>query len=738
MINSLKKTLKKYAFFSFFLLVSFFTQAQVNLDSLLGVWNDETALDSSRALAMHKISWDGYVFSQPDSAFYFAQMLYDFASEKDLKMEMSNALSTMGVSYYIRSDYINALDYYQRCLTIREEISDKRGIAGILNNLGMIYMKQGDYPKALDYYQRSLEISSKISDTKVKASALNNIGKIYMNQGDYPNALDYYQQCFNIYEEILDKRGMAGILNNFGSINMNQGNYPKALDYYQRSLEIRKEISDKRGMAGALNNIGLIYMNQEEYSKALNFYQRSLTIKEEISDISGMSNTLNNIGMIYMKQGDYPKALDYYQRSFEIREEISDKRGMAGALNNIGEIYMNQSDYPRALDFYQRSLKINEEISDKRGIAITLNNIGEISNRQGDYAQAIIWCEKSLKISEEIDILEAQRNACLYLYDAYKALHNDNKALEYHERITILNDSLQAEETSTKLQQMEFARQMLADSLIREKEKLRIKIAHEAEVRKKNRTRNILILSALFLLIGAVGLYRRIVYMRRAKRAIEYEKDRSDKLLLNILPTEIAEELKEKGRADARNFEMVSILFTDFKEFTQISEKLNAEELVGEINTCFEPFDAICGKYGIEKIKTIGDSYMAAGGLPIPSDDSVKNTVLAGLEMVEFMFKRKQGREPEGNICFEMRVGIHTGPVVAGIVGVKKFQYDVWGDTVNTASRMENSGEAGKVNISRSTWELIKEDPTFKFQSRGKVKVKGKGDIEMWFVEKVS
>jgi len=195
--------------------------------------------------------------------------------------------------------------------------------------------------------------------------------------------------------------------------------------------------------------------------------------------------------------------------------------------------------------------------------------------------------------------------------------------------------------------------------------------------------------------------------------------------------------LKATGKADARNFEEVSILFTDFKEFTQTSERLSAEELVGEINTCFKAFDTICKKHGIEKIKTIGDSYMAAGGLPVPKGDSVRYTVLAGIEMAEFMILRKQEREPEGNIAFEMRVGIHTGPVVAGIVGVTKFQYDIWGDTVNTASRMENSGEVGKVNISQCTYEMIKEDPAFRFQSRGKIKAKGKGDIEMWFVEKV-
>ena len=225
-------------------------------------------------------------------------------------------------------------------------------------------------------------------------------------------------------------------------------------------------------------------------------------------------------------------------------------------------------------------------------------------------------------------------------------------------------------------------------------------------------------------------------YIRKAKRAVEKEKDRSDGLLLNILPAEIAQELKEKGKAAPRKFENVSILFTDFKGFTEIAEKLSAEELVGEINTCFESFDSICKNYGIEKIKTIGDSYMAAGGLPVPSEDSVKNTVLAGLEMMECMIRSKKKKEAESRTSFEMRIGIHTGSVIAGIVGYTKFQYDVWGDTVNTASRIENTGETGKVNISHATYELIKDDPQFRFFPRGKVNAKGKGEMEMWFVEK--
>ncbi|MCZ6898796.1 MAG: PAS domain S-box protein [Bacteroidetes bacterium] len=212
------------------------------------------------------------------------------------------------------------------------------------------------------------------------------------------------------------------------------------------------------------------------------------------------------------------------------------------------------------------------------------------------------------------------------------------------------------------------------------------------------------------------------------------EKEKSDHLLLNILPVEIAEELKEKGMADVHAFDKVSILFTDFVGFTKAAGKMSAHELVAELNVCFEAFDLICEKYHVEKIKTIGDAYMAVGGLPIPTDDSVENTVLAALEMQAFIINRKKQKEETGEQAFDMRAGIHTGEVVAGIVGIKKFQYDIWGDAVNTASRMESHGQVGKVNVSQITYELLKDDSQLIFEHRGKLKVKGKGEVYMYFV----
>ncbi|MFY0675520.1 MAG: hypothetical protein JXQ87_19145 [Bacteroidia bacterium] len=225
-----------------------------------------------------------------------------------------------------------------------------------------------------------------------------------------------------------------------------------------------------------------------------------------------------------------------------------------------------------------------------------------------------------------------------------------------------------------------------------------------------------------------------------ATKEITLEKEKSDNLLLNILPTQVAEELKETGESEAQHFDQVSILFTDFKEFTQTAEKLSPKELVNEINTCFKAFDNICEKYGIEKIKTIGDSYMAASGLGRSSKEKVQglkdaaNLVLAALEMQEFM--TTLNFKPE-TLNFSMRAGIHTGPVVAGIVGVKKFQYDIWGDTVNIASRMESHGEVGKVNISEATYNILKSDIGLSFTERQMIDIKGKGQMRTYFVSQI-
>ena len=223
--------------------------------------------------------------------------------------------------------------------------------------------------------------------------------------------------------------------------------------------------------------------------------------------------------------------------------------------------------------------------------------------------------------------------------------------------------------------------------------------------------------------------------MNRLYSELELERRKTDKLLLNILPQKIANELKETGKVKPVHYESASVLFTDFQGFTQLSEQLSPEELVDELDYCFSYFDLVSEVYNLEKLKTIGDSYMAVAGIPIANATHAIDAVLAALQMQSFLTWRKAEKAQNKQPYWDIRIGIHSGSLLAGVIGRKKFTYDVWGDTVNTASRMESSGVAGGINISQVTFELIKD--FFDCQYRGKIAAKNKGYIDMYLVHRL-
>jgi adenylate cyclase len=580
----------------------------------------------------------------------------------------------------------------------------------------------------------AMTLAKKEGYKKKMASSLNTQGASFWVRGNFANALYYFNLSYEIYDEEGDLANSAACLNNMGIINRSQGNNLKALNYLLKSLHIRENLKDSSRIAGVMSNVGLIYQDQEDYDNALKYYSRSLKIRETLNDSSRMAGTLTNIGLILQIQEDFDGALNYFENSLVLNRKLNNRKEEANSLVNIALVYVEQNKNEKALEFLDQSNSISVAINDSNGIANVQTSIGTIYLSEENYAKAISQCKIGLEISDILGDILMQKEACNCLYLSYKQNGNPAKALETFENLSGLKDSLKQSETIQKLHEMEFNKQVLQDSIANAEIERVKEQQYQDEASANKRSKNISFGVSIAILILAAGLYSRLRYVRKTKSIIEQEKDRSEKLLLNILPSEIAKELKEKGKADARDFETVSILFSDFKGFTEQSANLSAPDLVNEINYCFEGFDQIMEKYNIEKIKTIGDAYMAAGGLPIPTDDSVANTVLAALEMQAFILKRKQELDASGKPSFEMRVGIHTGPVVAGIVGVKKFQYDLWGDTVNTASRMESSGEVGNVNISQATYELLKGANNFSFESRGKISVKGKGKMQMWFV----
>jgi adenylate cyclase len=596
--------------------------------------------------------------------------------------------------------------------------------ANILNNLSYAYW--GSNPDTAMYYaNQCLALSEQIGYKKGMGRAYNGMGVINANKGDYSKALAYHKKALAIRTGANDKKGIGTSYNNIGNIYYYQGNYPEALKSYLASLKIREELGDKKDIANSYNNIGLIYQEQGNYPEALKNHFASLKIKEELGDKNGIASSYYNLGSIYEEQGNYQEALKNKSACLEIKKEIGEKNGMGMAYQGIGNIYSKLGNYSDALKNQFAALKIEEELGDKYSIAASDINICEVLYKEKKYHDAVEYINKALTLSKDIGNLEWIKASYYNLTALDSVQGNYSKALEHYKLFIAARDSLVNNENTKKTLalQMNYDFGKKQDSLNAVQAK---KDAVAAEKQKRQEQQKYVLLIGLVFALG-FGYWD-----VRQKKRITKERKRSDELLLNILPEEVAEELKDTGSSKAKSFNEVTVMFTDFKGFTNISEKMSPEELVAEIDFCFSAFDNIIHKHGIEKIKTIGDAYMCAGGLPVANKTHAEDTVKAALEIRDFMANHNKEKLAKGELPFEIRIGINTGPVVAGIVGVKKFAYDIWGDTVNLASRMESSGREGEVNISGSTYELVKDK--FTCSHRGKIQTKNKGEVDMYFV----
>ena len=307
-------------------------------DSLWQVWQNETQSDSLRLDALDAFIWRTYLFTQPDSAFYYAQMEFEFARNKGLKMQMADALNVQGISFAIRSDYENAIDYFVSSLKIKEEIGDQTGVANLLNNIGIINEKQGNYQQAIENYRQSMEIQEELGNMKGMANALNNIGNCFYNQNEYIKAINYHKQSLDLKEKIADKKGIAESLNNLGLVYQKQGDATKALDAFTQSLQIKEEFGDKQTIANTLNNIGTLYLEQGNYNSALVFSRRAMNIAREIGAVSQTRDAANSLWKIYKKSGNYKQGLEMYELHVQMRDSILSEK-------NVKEVIRQEYHY---------------------------------------------------------------------------------------------------------------------------------------------------------------------------------------------------------------------------------------------------------------------------------------------------------------------------------------------------------------------------------------------------------
>lgn len=611
------------------------------------------------------------------------------------------------------------IDSLQTALTKSKQDTNR---VNILNELSLqAGLNIGNYDTARYFSSNALTLAKRLNFKKGSAVAYKNLGIGYYLQSNYQEAMNHYSASLKISKSIGDRAGEANVYNNISLVFLNQANYPEALKNLFLSLKIRESIGDKSGIATCYSNIGLIYFNQKNFPDAIKNQLISLKINKELGKKDALAKNYDNLGNVYDLQGNPRLALENHFASLKLKEELDDKFGIAVTYINIGQVYDSQKNYTESLKNYFEALNIQETIGDKYGIANSYLNIGTVYLRIKRIAEGKKWLNKGLNLSREIGANDWLEYAYENLADADSAMGDYRSALKNYKLFTAYKDSLFNRENTKKLtqtaMQYEFDKKQLADSLNN------VQARHlAAEKLEKQKTYTGMGAGLTVLLLGFS------FFIFRNSKKISNEKQKSEKLLLNILPSEVADELKEKGNAEARQFDNVSVLFTDFVNFTKTAENLTPKQLVQELNECFTAFDNIMDRNGLEKIKTVGDAYLAVCGLPVFDSRHPQKAVQAALEIRDFMINRSRQEK-----TFEIRIGIHSGSVVAGIVGIKKFAYDIWGDTVNTAARMEQSGEAGKVNISEITHQLVKDD--FNCVYRGEIEAKNKGKMGMYFVE---
>jgi adenylate cyclase len=579
-----------------------------------------------------------------------------------------------------------------------------------------------DSAQAINLALQAKEIATELNYSKGEANALKYIGMVYYFRGMYVQTLDYWNKSLEIFENANDDVGKANMLSNIGAIYFNQGADAKALEYSLKSLQLAEKIGDTVRMITTLGNIGAIYYNKKD-PKALDYLLKAIPLFKNNEPVTEYVGVTGNIGEIYYDSNEDTKALEYFQRA--VKATI-DSSSSPFSLNGIGKVYLREGKFSEALQYHNRALEIARKFDDKFQVVRSLRGIADVYTKQGNISLAVNYYEQAKTIAEKMDDVKVElKDLYKDMALAYSKNNNFKNAFLYQSQYADIKDTLYDIETKKKLNQLQF------DFELSKKEgELVLK---EAKIRSEKQVRIGMTIGLALLLIIAFIIYRNYLQKAKVNKILDKQKDQIEQLLLNILPKEVASELQTSGKSKPRHFEKASVLFTDFKGFTSIADKLSPEEVVHELNECFMAFDSIMEKYDLEKIKTIGDAYMCAGNIPSSDPDHVYKIIKAAMEIQDFMKNHNSRRAEKSQEGWEIRIGVHVGPVVAGVVGKKKYAYDIWGSTVNIASRMESNGTPGRVNISAATYEMIKD--RFECTHRGKIYAKNLGELDMYFVE---
>lgn len=618
--------------------------------------------------------------------------IQEYTTTSVLLEEAAVASNNLAAELLNQSQYEDAITTANEALRISREANSILQEGRALTMLGRAALECGEFTDSLEYYTQSLVLFEQLGDKKRMAIALGQIGRTHRNFSNYPKAMEYYQKALELDEEIDNSEGIINQIGNIGNVYLILSDYQNALTHYNKALSLSEKTGNTTSAAKNIMSIGTVHLYLENYATALEYYHRAHTIQQEFGSKVDIAITTSNIGGVYYKLDDYSQSLSFYTTALDSYTMLGNKANMAEMLNNIGAIYRAMDEFDTALDYYDRALSMNKEIGNKLGIAMNLSGIGNVfiddKFEKFHPATAEEYLLQSIEVFTEIGILRQVFDIYHMLAELNEVTGNWQKAYHYHKLYHDLEKEVLSEEAKKHAEQLD---------------------------------------------------YERKTAERDKQIAIDHAKhEATEHLLHNVLPPSIAAKMLDGATLIAEKLQNVSVLFADIVEFTKLSQLISAEDLVAGLDGIFSEFDALAEKHGLEKIKTIGDSYMVVSGAPTPRADHAESIALMAFDMMQAMQKFTSITTGER---IRIRIGIHTGDVVAGVIGKKKFAYDLWGDAVNTASRMESHGEPGKVHITQEFKNVLVEQIAagnhhlhLRFEEREPLHIKGKGMMSTYFL----
>ena len=507
------------------------------------------------------------------------------------------------------------------------------------------------------------------SEPRVRARALRNSGYLSMIDGVVADGIIQCDQALQLFVALDEPMGQVHVEDTLTHLHLQLGAIEVALGHALRARELADDLGDQKLMGWALHTLGDVHRNLADFEQATEWYQRSLPYFEQVGHTVGRARTLHQMAEVAVGQELLDTAREYLEEALSLWRETGVALGLAAAQVAMARLLLELGDAAGSLAQVRSAADL--PVTQKHLIASLAVREDKAQVALGQPSEGMRAADAAIEAARAGGLLQVELEALGARADIAMTLEDYQTAAETFEQQVLLSRKIARGDAAARARNLRIGMEVAA-------------ARREAEV--------------------------------------------MERILLDVLPASIVRELRLRGRVDPTHCPSATVLFTDIVGFTRIAARLDAVQLVDELDRLFGAFDEVSARFGLEKLKTIGDAYMAVAGLPEPDPHHALRATLAALHLRELV-GRHQGPG------WSIRIGLHSGPLVAGIIGRAKLAYDVWGDTVNTAARTESGGAPGRVNVSAATHALI--EPYFVCQARGAIAVKGKGTVDMFFVDRL-